>query len=103
MGPTIFIRICPSLLCRDFALQCIAEDYFRVLVDEAGIQGVLDELNELTNKEQLGTIAAAYAAVRHGKLFLISFLKGLDPPLVIPKVDYMHNKAGLGRLARHSS
>ena len=51
-----------------------------MLVDEAGIQGVLDELNELTNKEQLETIVAAYAAIRHGKLFLISFLKGLDPP-----------------------
>ena len=76
-----------------------------MLVNEAGMQGVLDELNELTNKEQLETTAAAYAAVRHGKLFLMSFLKleGLDPPLVIPKVDYIHNKAGLGRLARHCS
>ena len=74
-----------------------------MLVNDAGIQGVLDELDELTNKEQLETIAAAYAAVRRGKLFLISLLKGLDPHLVIPKVDYMHNKAGLGRLARRSS
>ena len=50
-----------------------------MLVDEAGIQGVLDELNELTNKEQLETIVAAYAAVRHGKLFLVSVLKSLNP------------------------
>ena len=49
-----------------------------MLVDEASIQGVLDELNELTNKEQLEAIAAAYAAVRHGKLFLIAVLESAD-------------------------
>ena len=50
-----------------------------MLVDETGIQGVLDERNDLTNKEQLVTIVAAYAAVRHSKLFLVSVLKSLNP------------------------
>ena len=40
---------------------------------------MLDELDKLTNKEQLDTIAATYAAVRHGKLFLVSVLESVDP------------------------
>ena len=64
---------------RNFASQYTVGDYFRVLIDEAGIPGVLDEMSKLTQKEQLETIVAAYAAVRDGELFLMSILRSVVP------------------------
>ena len=43
-------------------------DYFRVLVDESGVQEVLDKLDALSHSEQLVTAASTYAVVREGKV-----------------------------------
>ncbi|KZV71227.1 hypothetical protein PENSPDRAFT_734251 [Peniophora sp. CONT] len=41
-----------------------SKDYFRVLVDQTGVQEVFDELDVLTDNEQLATAANTYAIVR---------------------------------------
>ena len=42
-------------------------DYFRVLVNKTGVQGELDKLDELTDKERLVTAASTYATIREGE------------------------------------
>ena len=74
----------------------LAEDCFRVLVDKTGAQAVLDELEMLTESEQLATIASSYATIREGELSFLSrvYLVLIDAT-VQARVQTVHDQTGM--------
>ena len=60
--------MCPIAHYREHSTYLMPKgDYFHVLVNKAGLQGVLDKLDELTDNERLVTAASTYAAIREGE------------------------------------
>ncbi|KZV72361.1 hypothetical protein PENSPDRAFT_361100 [Peniophora sp. CONT] len=75
-----------------------AKDYFLVLTDKADVQGILEELRTLANKEEQLVIAATHADGRETKANVAVVKSNVDVvksdvEIVKPKVAYVHNKA----------